>query len=62
VALSAERSRVDIDRLLELVMRTLMVWSTIFDALSFELLGYLTGSVNDVEQAILHLAADLSPA
>jgi hypothetical protein len=30
--------------------------------LSFELFGHLTGSVRDVEQAILRLTADLGPA
>src|SRR5215207_7914637 len=33
----------------ELVMRTLMVWSTIFGTLSFEIFGHLKGSVSDYE-------------
>lgn len=50
----------------ELVMRTLMVWSTIFGTLSFEIFGHLKGSVSDYEayfeQTTLRLAGDLGLA
>lgn len=50
----------------ELVMRTLMAWSTLFGTLSFELFGHLKGSVSDLEgnheQVALRLAGDLGLA
>ncbi|MEV7396024.1 TetR/AcrR family transcriptional regulator [Aeromicrobium sp. NPDC092404] len=66
IAFIAERSDVDLETLPELVMRTLMVWSTIFGTLSFELFGHLKGSVSDLEgyfeQTALRLAGDLGLA
>jgi len=66
MAFIAERSDVDLEALPELVMRTLMVWSTIFGTLSFEIFGHLVGSVTDYEgyyeQATLRLAGDLGLA
>jgi hypothetical protein len=48
------------------VMRTLMVWSTIFGTISFELFGHLKGSVSNFEgyfeQTTLRLAGDLGLA
>lgn len=66
VAFIAERSQTDLEAFPELVMRTLMAWSTIFGTLSFELFGHLKGSVSDLdayfEQAMLRLAGDLGLA
>lgn len=66
IAYIAERSQTDLEAFPELVMRTLMVWSTIFGTLSFELFGHLKGSVNDFEgyfeQTTLRLAGDLGLA
>jgi AcrR family transcriptional regulator len=66
MAFIAEHSEVSLEALPELVMRTLMVWSTIFGTLSFELFGHLEGSVSDVEgyfeQTTLRLAGDLGLA
>ncbi len=48
---------------LELVVRTLMAWTTVFGTLSFELFGHLVGSVSDLDAyyALLteRLASDL---
>jgi hypothetical protein len=66
IAFIAERSQVTLERFPELVMRTLMTWSTIFGTLSFELFGHLNGSVSDFEryfeQTTLRLAGDLGLA
>lgn len=66
IAFIAERSHVDLEEVPELVMRTLMVWTTIFGTLSFELFGHLKGSVSDLqgyfEQTTLRLAGDLGLA
>jgi len=66
MAFIAERSEISLEALPELVMRTLMVWSTIFGTLSFELFGHLKGSVSDFEgyfeQTTLRLAGDLGLA
>jgi AcrR family transcriptional regulator len=66
MAFIAERSGIRLDALPELVMRTLMAWSTIFGTLSFELFGHLKGSVSDYEgyfeQTTLRLAGDLGLA
>jgi AcrR family transcriptional regulator len=63
MAFIAERSDMNLEALPELVMRTLMVWSTIFGTLSFEIFGHLKGSVSDYdgyfEQTTLRLAGDL---
>jgi AcrR family transcriptional regulator len=62
-ALAFVRDRGLVDPEPELVLRTLMAWSTLFGALSFELFGHLRGSVGDFEgfheQVALRLAADL---
>ncbi len=66
MAFIAERSEIRREALPELVMRTLMAWSTIFGTLSFELFGHLKGSVSDYEnyfeQTTLRLAGDLGLA
>ena len=66
IAFIAERSQVTLEMFPELVMRTLMTWSTIFGTLSFELFGHLHGSVSDFEryfeQTTLRLAGDLGIA
>lgn len=66
MAFIAERTDVRLEALPELVMRTLMAWSTIFGTLSFELFGHLKGSVTDYEgyfeQTTLRLAGDLGLA
>ena len=66
MAFIAERSGMSLEALPELVMRTLMAWSTIFGTLSFELFGHLKGSVSDYEgyfeQTTLRLAGDLGLA
>jgi AcrR family transcriptional regulator len=66
IAFIADRSGMRLDALPELVMRTLMAWSTIFGTLSFELFGHLKGSVSDYEgyfeQTALRLAGDLGLA
>lgn len=66
IAFIADRSQADLEALPELVMRTLMVWSTIFGTLSFELFGHLKGSVSDLEgyfeQTTRRLAGDLGLA
>ncbi len=66
IAFIAERSDIRLEALPELVMRTLMAWSTIFGTLSFELFGHLVGSVSDYEryfeQTALRLAGDLGIA
>ena len=66
MAFIAERSEMRLEALPELVMRTLMAWSTIFGTLSFELFGHLVGSVSDYEdyfeQTTLRLAGDLGLA
>ncbi len=66
MAFIAERSDISLEALPELVMRTLMAWSTIFGTLSFELFGHLKGSVSDYEsyfeQTTLRLAGDLGLA
>ena len=66
MAFIAERSEMSLEALPELVMRTLMAWSTIFGTLSFELFGHLKGSVSDYEayfeQTTLRLAGDLGLA
>ncbi|MBE7163306.1 MAG: TetR/AcrR family transcriptional regulator [Williamsia herbipolensis] len=47
----------------ELVVRTLMAWTTVFGTISFELFGHLVGSVDDTaayfDQVIARLAGDL---
>ena len=47
----------------EVVLRTIMAWSTIFGTISFELFGHLVGSVSDYEkyfdQVVVRLAAEL---
>jgi AcrR family transcriptional regulator len=57
------RGIADQECLPELVLRTLMAWSTVFGTLSFELFGHLKGSVGDFEgyheQVALRLAGDL---
>jgi len=54
------------DALPEMVVRTLMAWSTLFGTLSFELFGHLQGSVSDFDgyfrHVTLRLAADLGLA
>ncbi|VXC04419.1 TetR/AcrR family transcriptional regulator [Aeromicrobium sp. 9AM] len=66
MAFIAEHSDISLEALPELVMRTLMAWSTIFGTLSFELFGHLKGSVSDYEsyfeQTTLRLAGDLGLA
>lgn len=51
------------DHVPEVVVRTLMAWSTLFGTLSFELWGHLVGSVNNYDdyfdQVALRLADDL---
>lgn len=50
----------------EIVVRTLMAWSTLFGTLSFELWGHLVGSVSDFDDyfdhVVLRLADDLGLA
>ncbi|EFQ83488.1 transcriptional regulator, TetR family [Aeromicrobium marinum DSM 15272] len=47
----------------ELVLRTLMGWTSVFGTISFELFGHLVGSVSDTaayyDEVITRLAADL---
>ncbi|GAA2248671.1 TetR/AcrR family transcriptional regulator [Herbiconiux moechotypicola] len=47
----------------ELVIRTLLAWTTVFGTISFELFGHLVGSVSDrddyFDAVLLRLAADL---
>jgi AcrR family transcriptional regulator len=61
-----ERSGLEGEQLPEVVMRTLMAWTTLFGTLSFELFGHLKGSVSDAEgyfeQTALRLAGDLGIA
>jgi len=66
VAFIRERGLVDDEALPEVVMRTLMAWSTIFGTISFELFGHFEGSVSEYEgyfeQVCLRLAGDLGLA
>ena len=66
IAFIVERSGTSLEALPELVMRTLMAWSTIFGTISFELFGHLKGSVSGYEryfeQTTLRLAGDLGLA
>lgn len=50
----------------ELVVRTLMAWTTVFGTVSFELFGHIVGSVDDAgawfDVVVLRLGADLGIA
>ena len=47
----------------EVVLRTLMAWTTVFGVLSFELFGHAVGSVTDpdayIDEVVIRLAHDL---
>ncbi|MEJ7633320.1 TetR/AcrR family transcriptional regulator [Aeromicrobium sp.] len=66
IAFVRERGVVSEQSVPEIVMRTLMAWSTLFGTVSFELFGHLKGSVSDFEtyfdQVALRLAGDLGLA
>lgn len=53
----------DPDQAAEVALRTLMAWTTLFGAVSFELFGHYVGSVDDraayLDHVALRLAADL---